>query len=90
VLARHVPRELFERPKQGFGAPVTEWLRGGLNDWGEALLDPRRLRDEGIFEPEPVRRMWTQLQAGQPISTAMWTVLVFQAWWENERGGGAS
>ena len=28
LLARHIPRELFERPKQGFAVPWASWCRG--------------------------------------------------------------
>src|SRR5205807_1002355 len=33
ILARRVPRALFERSKQGFESPIAEWLRGPLRDW---------------------------------------------------------
>ena len=52
LLARHVPKELFERPKKGFNVPIAAWLRGPLRDWAEDLLDPQRLREEGFSGPK--------------------------------------
>lgn len=83
LLERYLPTALVERPKSGFGAPVGDWLRGPLRDWGEAQLDPRRLREEGHFDPAPIRALWEAFQAGErKWHTHLWGVLMFQAWRE--------
>jgi asparagine synthase (glutamine-hydrolysing) len=83
LLARHVPRALFERPKQGFNIPIEEWLRGPLRDWAEALLDEHRLHQEGYFRPRAVRRVWEEHLSGQRSRTfLLWSLLTFQAWHE--------
>ena len=58
LLARYLPKSLFERPKMGFAIPVDAWLRNPLRDWAEAMLDPSRLDSHGLLDTEVIRRCW--------------------------------
>ncbi|AGE25019.1 asparagine synthase (glutamine-hydrolyzing) [Pseudomonas poae] len=81
VLYRHVPKELIERPKQGFGIPLDSWLRGPLRDWAEELLSEDRLRSEGYFHAEPIRHKWAEHLSGKKNwQHHLWDILMFQAW----------
>jgi asparagine synthase (glutamine-hydrolysing) len=42
VLDRHVPRQLMNRPKMGFGIPLGKWLRQELRPWAESMLVCKR------------------------------------------------
>lgn len=80
VLYRHVPRELVERPKMGFGVPIDVWLRGPLRDWAEDLLDEHKLKADGLFKAEAVRALWARHLSGEQWQYPLWTILMLQAW----------
>jgi asparagine synthase (glutamine-hydrolysing) len=89
VLEKYVPPSLFERPKMGFGIPLDRWLRGPLREWAGDLLAPARLRREGYLRPEQITEKWNEHQSGtRNWQHLLWSVLMFQAWLEAERGSG--
>jgi asparagine synthase (glutamine-hydrolysing) len=80
VLAKYVPTELTDRPKQGFGVPICEWLRGPLREWAQSLITPAALENSGL-KRKSVAHLWAQFQAGVPhLENRLWTILMYQAW----------
>ena len=70
----------------GFGIPVDSWLRGPMRDWAEALLDPRRLQQEGFLNPEAVRQRWNDYVSGRGAwQYHLWDILMFQLWLEHQK-----
>lgn len=87
VLAKHVPQELTDRPKQGFAVPIGTWLRGPLRDWALDLLAPAAVERSGL-NPKPVTALWNQHQAGTPyLENRLWGILMYQAWFARNCGG---
>ena len=63
--------------------PLDMWLRNGLRDWAESLLNETRLRREGLLDARIVREEWArQLAGGSRWKYRVWAVLMFQAWLE--------
>ena len=85
ILERYLPPELTERPKMGFGIPLSDWLRTSLREWAEDLLDENTLRRQGFFRPEAVHRIWKQHQVGwQNHDFLLWSLLMFQSWYREQ------
>ncbi len=86
VLYQYVPRQMIERPKKGFGVPIDAWLKGPLRGWAEALLGEQRLKDEGFFNPKPIRQKWQEHLTGKHNwQYHLWDILMFEAWLEDNR-----
>ena len=84
VLNRHIPENLYNRPKMGFSVPVNQWLRGPLKEWASDLLNPDMLRKQGFLNADMVDKVWKDHHKGFITSSAgnhLWTVLMFQSWY---------
>jgi asparagine synthase (glutamine-hydrolysing) len=83
LLEKHVPKSLFDRPKAGFNVPLHQWLKGPLKEWGESLLNPDRLKQQGLLNADLVWNRWQDFQngrGGHANATDLWTALMFQSW----------
>lgn len=83
VLRRHVPEEMFERPKRGFSPPITHWLRGSLKDWAGDLLSAETILSQGYLDNDKVQTLWQRHRDGTAnYPNELWVILMFQAWLE--------
>jgi asparagine synthase (glutamine-hydrolysing) len=81
LLERRIPRAIIDRPKQGFEAPIGEWLRGPLAGMVDSLLLDGRLRDRGIFDDGAVARLWRQQRDGTADHRhRLWNLVMLELW----------
>ncbi|MBF0249688.1 MAG: asparagine synthase (glutamine-hydrolyzing) [Alphaproteobacteria bacterium] len=80
LLARHVPAELFERPKMGFDVPVRQWLRGDLKAWGDELVFGDNPLADQWLERQRIAKRWTDHQKGASLEGDLWPALMMLAW----------
>jgi asparagine synthase (glutamine-hydrolysing) len=93
VLYRHVPRELLERPKQGFAVPLARWLRGELSPLVHEYLSPERVKAAGLFDPAMVAQAVRNFREGGPGNDRLdvqklWYLIAFELWRSRWMEGG--
>jgi asparagine synthase (glutamine-hydrolysing) len=77
-----LPDVVKQRGKQGFGLPLTAWLKYDLRPLVEQHLHPDHLRAQGLFDGDAVGRLWHEHVTGQQDHRkALWSLLSFQLWW---------
>jgi asparagine synthase (glutamine-hydrolysing) len=86
LLERYVPRNLFERPKMGFGIPVDSWLRGPLREWASSYLSATRSPDNDYLDRDVIAATWKEHLSGRvDRGGPLWTVLMFDIWLQKAR-----
>jgi len=81
VARRHLPAEIVDRPKAGFGVPLARWLRTDLKALVQDTLLDGRLARRGCFRQDTVARLvHDHLQGGQDRSAMLWNLLVLETW----------
>ncbi len=79
-----LPPDLLAAPKRGFVLPIELWLRTKLRPLVERLLNPERLRTQGIFRPEFYERLVKPCLNSRATDhwqvSPVWAALMFQLW----------
>lgn len=84
-----VPDAILKARKRGFSIPAAAWLRGELEPFARELLEPARIRRQGIFEPAVVTRLLDDHVASRrDYSRQLWSLISFSIWVEYANGAG--
>ena len=84
ALKGQLPESILRRGKKGFNVPAAKWLAGPLKPLMEELLSSRRLRQQGLFQPDYVETLIQEHQARhRDHRKLLWTLLAFQLWHEH-------
>ena len=81
ILKKYIPYYLIDRPKQGFGLPVNEWIRGPLKEWTLELMDKKNLPDDGLINGSLARKTLDEhLKNNRNWGYRLWPILMWQQW----------
>ncbi|MGE5220755.1 MAG: asparagine synthase (glutamine-hydrolyzing) [Chloroflexota bacterium] len=78
-----LPHKIIHRQKKGFGLPLARWLNTDLKAFMLDYLNEERIRRQGIFHYPFVKQLIDeQLAKSKDHREPLWTLLVFQVWYE--------
>jgi asparagine synthase (glutamine-hydrolysing) len=82
LLKQYFPPTFFERPKQGFSAPIGAWLRGPLKHLLRDQLSAERVRQWGILDSGTTDGIVDNFFIGSRGESAagVWILLQLQQW----------
>ena len=78
-----LPPGIANRPKKGFGVPISRWLTGELKDFMLGHLSEERIKRQGFFNYQYVKNLMNEhLAKKKDNRKLLWALLVFQIWHE--------
>jgi asparagine synthase (glutamine-hydrolysing) len=82
AFAGLVPDVVIARPKSGMRVPVHHWFQGEMRRYARHLLDPKRLKRHGIWDPERVKQLlaYDTEEANGRYGIRLWMLLTFETW----------
>ncbi len=79
-----IPDEIIDRKKMGFGAPVSEWLKGSLGDKVEATFRSTKLRDERLIDFDSGLDLLNQhRKLGREFAYPIWSLFNLALWYDH-------
>ncbi len=81
AASKLVPKECIYRPKEGFSIPIKNWLNNEFKPLMDDLLDAGKIKNDGIFNPETIKRLKSEHNTGTANhSHILWSLIVFHDW----------
>jgi asparagine synthase (glutamine-hydrolysing) len=76
-----VPTEILDRPKQGFGIPIDQWINQQLRERVRGTLTEPRTMQRGYVEPRYVQLLLDEHERGRrDHATELWTLFMLELW----------
>lgn len=89
AAGKTIPQSIrWRADKVGYAAPLDNWLRSELRDWGyDRVMDPR-LADVPGYDKQGIAKQWYEHQSGAANhSWALWRWISLAEWFDIYRAG---
>ena len=82
IVHKHLPLSIMQRPKMGFGVPLSKWLKNELKDTLTDVISEQHLKDQQIFKPSHALQIRDAFLSGRQVEDQRLQYLfLFQLWY---------
>ena len=79
-----LPKPVIWQQKRGLSVPVASWLNGGLRGEVDRMLEPSRLKSQGLVDAQYVSELVAAHRAHRANhAKPLWALVMLQYWLEN-------
>ena len=83
IVHKHIPKEMMDRPKMGFGIPIANWLENELKPFVDRYFDKAFIARQNIFNNGEIQRIKKTFYSGKKEQAEkIWFLLMFQMWYD--------
>lgn len=76
-----LPDDVIHRPKQGFGTPTAEWMRGSLGQHAEQVIKRSSLAATGVLDMGMIDLLWREHRSGRrDRNVELWRLYQASSW----------
>lgn len=81
LLQRYLPKQLYDLPKRGFGAPIQQWLRNDLEKEIESTFSPSYFQNDYLNRTAVFNLIKRYKQDKNVNMITIWYLYSFQKWY---------
>ncbi len=83
IVHKYIPKEMMDRPKMGFGIPISAWLQKDLKQFVDRYFDSEFVKKQDIFNDEVIQKIKRSFYDGKfERAEKIWYILMFQMWYD--------
>jgi asparagine synthase (glutamine-hydrolysing) len=83
IVHKYLPKEMMDRPKMGFGIPLSNWLQNDLKKYVDQYFDNDFVVKQDIFNVAEIQRIKKAFYEDKTErADIIWYILMFQMWYD--------
>ena len=83
LLKKYLPNDVVNRPKQGFGIPLGEWMKNEIKDWVCDSLSSETCSKHNFFNYNIVKNtLENHFKGLENNASKIWSILQFNQWYQ--------